>query len=318
MGTFVLAAFAVIFGLFFINSKTAHFLADRVTYHAFLSNAEGISTETTVRVSGIEVGRVTNIDISRDNRIHVTIEVFERFQNLIRTDSQAAIGKLSVLGKSTIEIKAGSTAQPVLADGATLHVEEPLSMDQLMAQLTPVMLAVKESVEKMALVVQTIEPEQMGETFESLNVAAANLRSITDQIASGRGAVGTAIYDRQFQADIRRTVTTLEASLSKTNARLAQLEPLIQNMTAISSNTRRAAENLPQLVEESKQLVLQMNAAMATLNVEMQRFPELMTRMRMLMEQTDRTLEGLTQTWPFSGSQPQTEGRLIEVQTFNE
>ncbi len=318
VGVFILGAMAVIFSLFFINSKTAHLFEDTVTYHAYLSNAAGISTETLVKVSGLEVGRVIDVGISEDNRIHVTLEVYERFQRLVRRDSAAAVGKLSILGKSTIEIEAGSPDQPMLPDGSLLQVDEPLSVDQLVAELTPVLASVKESVEGLAATINAIEPTRMEETFQALHDTASNLSAITTHIASGEGFVGTAIYDEQFDADMQQMVAALEGSLQQAEARLAQLEPVLGNVDAITAEARQTTHQLPELVEDVRTLIGQMNTTLATFNSEIRHFPDLVNRMKALIDQTDRTLEGILRSWPFGGAEDGPNQQLIETRPYHD
>src|SRR5688572_9403159 len=112
VGVFVLAAMAVLVALVFANSRFAYLLQSSVTFNAYLSSAECITTDNLVKISGLEVGRVSELTIAPDNRIHITLHVQERYRDLVRTDSRAAISKLSVLGNSTIEITAGSPDAP--------------------------------------------------------------------------------------------------------------------------------------------------------------------------------------------------------------
>ena len=62
------------------------------------------------------------------------------------------------------------------------------------------------------------------------------------------------------------------------------------------------------------QVAAQMNVAMSTLNVELQQFPDLVTRMNILMERTDRLLEGVQRSWVFSSDEELERRRLIQVE----
>lgn len=318
VGIFVLSALAVIFLLFFINSRTANLFQDYITLHAYLKNAEGISSETLVKVSGIEVGQVRTLDISPDHRIHITLRVFERYRELIRKDSQAAIGKLSVLGRSTIDIEAGSPEEPPIADGDTIEVEEPLSMDELIAELTPVVRAVESSVQRFAAVMQAIEPQKVETIVANLEHSSKNIRSTSDQIASGKGTVGMALYDEQFQQRLKQTVDSLEKSLGQAERRMAQLEPVLDNVDTITRETGEASRDFPALVHETKTMVGNINTTLTSLNVEVKQIPDLITRMNVLMEQTDRLLEGISNSWLFSTEEGREREKLIGVQPQHE
>lgn len=318
VGVFVLSALVVIFLLFFVNSKTANLFEETITLNAYLKNAEGISTETVVKVSGIEVGKVTRIDIAPDHRIHITMRVFERYRELIRQDSQAAIGKLSVFGRSTIDIEAGSPQQPVLADGATLEVEEPLSMDALIAELTPVVRAAESSVQRFAAVMQAIEPASIENIVANLDHASGNLRRLGEQLGSNKGALGMALYDEEFRRQLEQSVSALEKTLLQAEGRLMQMEPVLENVTTITDATGEASQEFPQLVHGTRTMVDNINTTLTSLNLEAKQLPDLITRMNVLMEQTDRLLEGIANSWLFSSEEAREKERLIGIQPQHE
>lgn len=286
VGVFVLVAMAVLVGLVFANSRFAHFFQSSVTFNAYLSSAEGITTDTLVKISGLEVGRVSDLSIAPDNRIHITLDVQERYRDLVRTDSRAAISKLSVLGKSTIEITAGSPDAPVLPAEASIRVEEPLSMDELIAELTPVMENVKKTLQRVGEVAEVIEPQRVARSLRDLESTAAHMRVVSEQIAAGKGPMGTLIGSSEMETTLRESVQALQLVLKDVRARLAEVEPVIKDATGITRDTRRITEDLP----------------------------ELMTRMRLLTEQTERTMESIMNTWPISSASPPPGPVELEMQ----
>jgi len=301
VGIFVLTALAILVTLLFANSRTTHFFEKKVYYKAYLNNAQGISTESVVYLSGIEVGRVNAIDISEDHRIRLTLFIYERYQDLLRTDSRASVSKLSMLGKAAIEIRAGSPQQPLLKTGAELPIDEPLSIDQLIASFTPVVKKMEKIVDNTSEITSAINPEDVKVMSRDLAVTAKNLRAITEQVASGKGAVGSALYDRTMAQQVKRSASSLEATLAKADQRMAEMEPLMKNVNG--------------LMVESRNLVGQMNTAMASVNVELQQLPELMNRMQTLLDETNRTLDGMQNIWPLSSALPeQSSQTLIEAQ----
>jgi hypothetical protein len=50
----------------------------------------------------------------------------------------------------------------------------------------------------------------------------------------------------------------------------------------------------------------------------MRELPELISRMKVLMERTDRLLEGISSSWLFSSEESRQRARLIGVQPANE
>lgn len=288
VGVFVLAGLAVVIGLMMIKGKTAHLFEERVTFNAVLQQAQGISTQSIVKVSGIEVGRVSAIDISDDNRIHLQFYVLERFHSLIRADSRAELSKLSILGDAIIEVTAGSPDQAIVPEGAFLAIEEPMSMDELMAEVTPLMNQIKASLENITQIVSALDPKKVetmaGDTFQTV----ANLRRITDEIAAGKGNIGQLVFDTAI-------VDQVSGNLNSVQQRIDELAPI----TAKGSDV---AEGVEQLLQETRRAVVQVNEALLGISDELTRLPETMGKARRLMETTNETLDGAQRVWPLSKS----------------
>jgi ABC-type transporter Mla subunit MlaD len=138
------------------------------------------------------------------------------------------------------------------------------------------------------------------------------MRVMTEQINTGQGAVGQAIYSEEFERKVETSLASLEATMRQAEKRMAELKPIIAEADAMTPE-------LHGLVSESKQLVGQLNTTAGTVNMELEQLPDLITRMKLLLESTDRTLEGVQRMWPVSSAirQPQPQ-ELIETRPVNE
>ena len=318
VGIFILLAIGMFFFLFFVNSQTSHLFDDYITLNLYVKNAEGIASDTPVRISGIEVGKVDKVEFAPDHRIRIVVRVYERYQSLLRQDSSAAIGKLSLLGRSSIELSAGSPELPPLKDGTALLVDEPLSFEQLIAELTPVVRTIEQTVQHVAKLMLAIEPDKLHSLLDNLHLASQDMQQISTQVASGRGALGMALYDEQFQHQLSHASLALQASLQSAEQRLQQLGPILENLHTVSEHSHEAAEYLPELMAETTLMVNNINTSLTSLNMEIKQLPDLITRMNMLMEQTDRLLEGVANSWLFSSSDARQRRQLIGVQPPHE
>ena len=284
VGVFVLAAVLLLFLTVAFNRQTADFFAPKFTLHAVITDAQGVTKDTPVMVYGLQVGKVTNLSLSQDNRIAVSMEILERFHRLIRTDSTAEISKLSVIGNAAISIKPGSSDKPQIANDAELVLTQPMSVDQMMAQVQPVLLDVKSSLAQVNQLTHAISPADLHATFENLAALTANLKVITAQFASTQGS-----------ANLNAAVQNLAGTLKEAQARLAELQPLIKNANAASGD-------LPGMMAQTHKLVTQLNTTMGTMNTQLQALPDLVGRTREVLDETDTTLRAIDNTWPISSS----------------
>jgi ABC-type transporter Mla subunit MlaD len=83
-GVFVLAAFLLLFLLLAFNRQTKDFFEPKFLLHAEITDAQGVTEDTPVMVYGLQVGKVSNLSLSPDNHIAVTMKILEKFHKLIR------------------------------------------------------------------------------------------------------------------------------------------------------------------------------------------------------------------------------------------
>lgn len=295
VGLFVLAAIVLLIASLAFSRHSSYLFADKFTLHAYMQNAQGVTPETAVRVSGVEVGRVESVDLAEDNRIQVTLRILERFRDLIRTDSVASLNKLSVLGNAVIEITPGDPALPVLADSGTIPVREAASLDEMIARITPAMENLVAAAERLGAVGAQIEPGTVTAAMQDMAATTANLRDITARIRAGEGAAGRLLADEKFSADLAETLEGTLTALKLTSQRLEELRPVLDN-------TRDATGELPALIAESRELAAQLNVTVSALNRQVEQLPDMVLRTRALMDEAERTLRAIQNTWPVSSS----------------
>ncbi len=303
-GAFVLIAIALLFAALAFNQQTARFFARKFTLYAYLHNAQGVSIGTPVTASGLFVGSVSNISITPNNRIAITMRILQKNHKLIRVDSRAGLSKLSLLGNAAIEITAGSPDKPLMPDGATIPLAEPLSVDQIMAQVAPVLEHVKDTLAKIDAVSSKIDPQDVVHVVNNLAVVSANLKAISGQLASGQGTAGKLLYDRDTAANVTDAVQALAGTLKETQASLKTIQPLLAN-----ANT--ASADLPALIAQSRKLITQLNTTIGTVNYQLQALPDMVMRTRQILDNTDQTLQAIQNTWPISSSVPKATRTVI-------
>lgn len=319
VGLFVLAALAIIIGLIVAKGQTTNFFANRITFHSTLENAQQVSTDTPVQVSGIEVGRVSSLGLSEDNDIHVEFFVYERFRDLIREDSEGSLGKLSMLGNAKLNIAAGSQDREALPEGAEIPIEEPQSIDDLIAQAQPVLDSMRQTIDETSKLVTAIDEKRVGQATDDIAATAAEVRHITEDIAAGNGTVGALVSDPAMQQRFERTTGTLATTTELAASRLRELKPITQDAQAAMSSLNDSSARLPSLIDNVDQLVTASNRTVVLANERLESLPALTSQAEVLLGEAHRTIEGAQRIWPLSKAlEESTQPTLIKPQPAQE
>lgn len=305
VGAFVLTAALALLFLMAINVSVTRIFEERVSYHAYLNDGKGIDSDTLVKVSGIEAGRVSSLEITQDNKVHVEIYVYERFHERIRSNASATLNRLSMLGVPTIDIAPGSVDLPVLADGATIDIRETLSVEQIM--------------EGLATLLYQADTATNASAFANLAQTAENLKVITSHVREGKGAAGMFLYDEDFSAGLVSTVESLQAALATATERLEQVKPVLGESKQLVASLRTATSEIPALVSEVRDSVAEARHVLSVLNRELERFPDFMVRADLLIRDTAEVIDALERTWPVSSAlQRAQDDALVEPQVAHD
>ncbi len=297
VGAFFIIALLIIGSLIIAKTYSAKMFDETIIYHTYMQNAQGISTETLVNVSGIEVGKVSAIDIAVDNKIHIQFFIYKSFEQLIRTDSTGELSKLSLIGSSIIIINAGSPTLPLLANGSTLIIEEPITTNDLIEGIKPVINDLESTMSNLAKIIAVIEPSAVAETSQRLNKILQNIEHITAHISSGQGMVGKAIYSSQQAQNITDALNSFSAALISLEQRVNDTEPLIKGLTQLSI--------------ESRTMILELRNSLRKVDKELVHLPELVNNTQVLIKSTTETVEGAQQIWPLSAVLKQPSKELL-------
>ena len=89
-------------------------------------NSSGIEKDAPVRLSGVEVGRVKDIQLLYDKQgTHVALTLWLQETAKVRKDAEALVTMLGMMGEKYVELTAGSPASPFLPPSSTIIGREP-------------------------------------------------------------------------------------------------------------------------------------------------------------------------------------------------
>ncbi|NOQ36309.1 MAG: MCE family protein [Methylococcaceae bacterium] len=299
VGTFVVIALVAVLGLFVAKVKTSKLFDDVVHYQTFMKNAQGISTETIINISGIDVGKVTSIKIAKNNRVHITFFIYKEFQKLLRADSTGELNKLSLVGNAMIIIKAGTPELSELPDGATITVEEPVTTDDLIAGITPVIKNMESLISDLSKIINAIDPEAVKTTTQDVKALMSNVRDLSDHVNKGQGSLGRILYDKRQEESVNSSLLMLEKTIKGIANRVNETKPILKNVNKLSL--------------ESEKMIVDLRQSIKRLDNEIKQLPALMNSTQEVLDNSNQTLKGLQKVWPLSSTiKPANEKLLID------
>jgi len=228
---FALALAVLALGIMAVGGRSA-LLFERVRYTVVLPEASGLTLGAPVRVSGVDVGTVTEIRLPKDPAragIQVQIGVDPDYAPRIRQDSAAGLRIYQLLtNEKFIEISPGSEGSPPVEPGAEIRVDQSIGVMQRGEAIAENLSDITVSLEDILGTLQRGEgllgqmlkdPEFGQEGLRALGQTLAHMEQLTADLAAGRGTAGRLLRDEQ----LARRVDELGESLGQLSGVLAAI-----------------------------------------------------------------------------------------------
>lgn len=209
----ILAVIAIVMAsvLIFLLSGEGGFFWQRYTVKAIFNNIAGLKPGAPVRVAGVEVGSVSDLEFVED-RVEVAMEISEEHQPRITTESRATLGSISLLGEAAVDITASSRGTPIPEWGYIPTGPPPPTIAEVGVQAT-------QGLEEATRLLQDIRTGRgtVGKLFtdealyRDINALVLSADRVASQIANGRGTLGRLTNDPALYNELSTSVRDLNA-----------------------------------------------------------------------------------------------------------
>lgn len=232
LGLFVfIGTVLIIIAILFIGNKDSLF-ADTITVKANFNEVEGLKTGAPVRLSGYNIGSVSNITLSPDTAGQVVVEmrIEESVRNLVRLNSVATIATEGLVGKKVVSITPGSTQYEVVSDGGYIKSVDPVNVQEIIAESRGV--------------------------ISNLRIMTKDFAEITTKVNSGQGTVGKIFNDDELYYAAVDLTKSADESLENMTARLSEISNYI---VELGEGINETMNNVDTTIVNIKQLTAKLN-----------------------------------------------------------
>lgn len=184
-----LAAF--IFAVFFVSIKRKA-LESTIILSGVFRDASGVQPGNSVRLGGVEIGEVDQIEFEDDSSVRVYVLIEEEYQQFIRLDAKMAIGSDGLLGDKVINIIKGSADSGRVQNGTQLSTLKAFDPSKLLSSFQ--------------------------RTAANFSMMSKEFSKVNHQLNSTHGAIGRFLNDPSFSAHVNHVSDNLNRLNSDTSS----------------------------------------------------------------------------------------------------
>lgn len=169
---------------------------------SFYNNVNGLQKGNNIWFNGVKVGTIRSVDIIDNDSIEVKMNINQSARQFIHNDVKAKLSTDGLIGNKIVALSGGTSQAPVIKNGDIIETNELLNTEEVMNTLS--------------------------KNNDNLLAITANLKTITSNIADGKGSLGKLLNDETLVNQI----TGLAASLNKSADHVNRLTEVAATYTA--------------------------------------------------------------------------------------
>ena len=188
-GFMVILCAVILVGLTIMAGSFSLF-KEQYKLRAVFTNIAGVQTDASVRLGGVEVGKVKNIQLvytkDGDTKIFVDLELDGNAK--IREGAIASITTLGLMGETYVALSRGDKGTPFIKAGTTIPGKDPVSMDAIIDEVTATMEVAKETMKNISSLAKDLDDAVTGnrgnidEIMDNLRRSTENFEEFSDDI----------------------------------------------------------------------------------------------------------------------------------------
>jgi phospholipid/cholesterol/gamma-HCH transport system substrate-binding protein len=222
------------------------FFWQRYNLKVKFSNAGGVQRGSPVRVAGVTVGAVKELEFVGSD-VEMLLELREDMQQRVRSTSRATIGSVSLLGEGAVDITASTTGQPIPEWGYVPSDAPPAQLADVTAQankgITELTALITDIRAGKGTVGKLMTDEQLYAELRQFTSAA---RQVTEGLQQGRGTLGQLLNNPESARQLEASLRNLTAITDKINAGKGSLGQLMNDPT-LAKNLNDVTANFSSL-----------------------------------------------------------------------
>jgi phospholipid/cholesterol/gamma-HCH transport system substrate-binding protein len=228
VGLFIVLGFILFTVAIFVIGSKENLFTPTFKLNSEFETVIGLKQGASVRMNGISVGKVDNIEIKSKTIVLVEMTLEKGVQKFIKKDSKATISSEGLVGNKIVELIPGSSEAPSIMDNEMLASVKPVEVQDIISGLK--------------------------ETSDNATLITKDLSEITGRINNGEGTLGQLINNDQLYKSVDSSMQNFVGISGNVNQILLKIAGAVDNMTGdftqLTSTIRKITADISEITRK--------------------------------------------------------------------
>ncbi|WP_313707051.1 MlaD family protein [Massilia sp.] len=247
-------------------------------------NSEGVIPGMDMTFAGFPIGRVRLVDLAKDGKVNIVIDVSKDDARWLRTSSVFTLER-SVVGETRIRAFTGLLEDPPLPDGA----KRPVLRGDVTAEI-PGLVATARSVLN--------NLDNLTSEGSAISGSLENIQTVTGRLSGKYGLLGGALGDDEA-AKFIQTLQRVDALLAKTDQRLYGKKGMVEDAQAAVVELQGVLQDARATLKRVDAVLVEAQAVGANARVATEDLGALRGEVDASLRKVNRLVDEVNRKWPF-------------------
>ena len=305
-GAFILLTLIVFLFTVAVVGRGKNWFRKHVVYYIAFEEGYNLISGSRVKLLGTDIGSVTDVGLSKDNKVKVRVRVLAEYASRIRANSVATVESPTVFGSEYINIRPGTSKAFVIPPEGLIPSKEKKKFTEYLEQyeIGAKLEHIGKILEDLAQITDQLK-DPKGPFFGTFG----NLQEVTGTVKSGEGSLGRLVKSDELYEHI----DTFVATLQETADHLVRAGASIEKG---SEHLEKAAREGPKMVDKTQELLDRLLKVNLILEKVMEEVPEISAQAREGMQEVNRILDSVKENFlirPNLPPPPESETHGLEI-----
>lgn len=301
VGFFIVITIGLALGILVFIGRGQHWFKKKTTYYTYFNEGYNLKPGAQVKIFNTWIGFVEKVELTRENRVKITIKIFENDAAKIRADSIATVDSPTIIGSEFIAITPGSPEKPAIPKGGIINSKAKKNIGEYLKEYD-----IEKKIEDFGQLISDLKivMERLKDPKGPLFSVLYDMKDVMNQLNKGEGSLGRLVMEEDLYREARMAIKDLrEASAS---------------INELGNTVANGIHLLPDTMEQINEITRKLDHVMSRLKTATERAPAMQREVEDALTEVNRILESLKKSFFIRHNLPQEPMPKVHVPEIRE